>query len=217
MPRAQTFRKPSNRAARVVKRGAAHDAVGKLEHGQDVYILTYGQFSLIDALVAILDQTGPADVVLASWTVADAHLQETAHYLEAAAIRSFRMVVDDSFRSRQPAYFRRMRELFGADCIREVRTHAKFLVVTNDDWNIVVRTSMNLNNNPRLENLEISDDAGFAQFMLSNVDEIFANVDEDTAHGHEPDITESPPPYALVEAKQLEFENLTIPETTHAA
>ena len=69
------FKKPSSRTTRVMKRGVAQDAIGSLEHGQDTYILTYGQFSLIDALAALLDQTGPSAVVLSSWTAADSNLQ----------------------------------------------------------------------------------------------------------------------------------------------
>ena len=31
------------------------------------------------------------------------------------------------------------------------------MLIKNNDWNIVIRTSMNLNENKRLENFEISD------------------------------------------------------------
>jgi hypothetical protein len=217
MDKPQTFRKKAKRDMRVITRGVAVDAIGKLEHGQDVYILTFGQFSLIDALVAILDQTGPADVVISSWTVADAHMEETIAMVESAAIRSLRMIVDRSFRTRQPAYFRRMKELFGADTFREVKSHSKFMVITNDCWNIVVRTSMNLNNNPRLENIEISESSQFADFMLRITEEIFNSVDEGEFTNQCPDVTNSDYPYRLVCAPVLEMEQLILPVTTHAA
>lgn len=212
-----TFKKPAKRSTKVVKRGVAQDAIGKLESNQDVYILTYGQFSLIDALGAILDQTGPADVVLSSWTAADAHLNETAHMVEAMAIRKLQMIVDRSFRTRQPAYFRRMKELFGHDCIREIRSHAKFIVITNEKWSVVVRTSMNLNENPRFENIEISTDKDFADFMLGVVADIFRVVPPNSPHSEMPEFADSKMPYQLVIAPILECEQLRIPETTHAA
>ena len=71
-----------------------------------------------------------------------------------------------------------MRQLFGTECIRAVRTHAKFVVVRNEEWAVVVRTSMNLNENPRLENIEITTDAGFADFFESIVADIFDEVPE---------------------------------------
>ena len=76
--------------------------------------------------------------------------------VESLEVLSLKMIVDRSFKSRQPKYYKKMIELFGINCIREIRNHSKFMVIRNDNWDIVVRTSMNLNNNPRLENIEIS-------------------------------------------------------------
>jgi len=176
MNKAKTFKRKNNRDIRVSKVGSASDAIGKLRHDEDTYILTFGQFSLIDALVAILDQTGPADVVISSWTAADAHLEQTANMIESTEILDFKMILDRSFETRQPEYCFHMRKLFGADCIRHVRSHAKFMMIRNEEWNVVVRTSMNLNENPRLENLEITDSPAFADFMQAVVDDIFLEV-----------------------------------------
>lgn len=94
--------------------------------------------------------------------------------LEYAAIRSMRMIVDRSFVSRQPAFVERIHELFGVDAVRSTRTHAKFVIVTNAEWAVVVRTSANLNHNPRLEYLQVVDDRDLADFYLRVVDELFA-------------------------------------------
>ena len=55
------------------------------------------------------------------------------------------------------------------------KNHAKFLLVRNASWNVVVRTSMNLNENRRFETVELSDDAGLAAFLEGFVDEVFAH------------------------------------------
>jgi len=217
MKKPAKFTKPASRAMRVSKRAIAADTIGALTPDQDIYILTYGQFSLIDAMVAILDQTGPADVVISSWTAADANLEQTANMIEAASILSLRMIVDRSFRTRQPAYFRRMRELFGVDCVREIRSHAKFLVITNARWQVVVRTSMNLNENPRFENIEISTDSAFAEFMLGIVDDVFRTVPPDSPFSDMPEFADTPLPFNLLDAPTLQFETLAIPETSHVA
>ena len=216
MMKAKTFKKEAARQMRRVKTGCAQDAIGTLHHQQDIYIFTYGQFSLIDALFAILDQTGPADVVMATWTAATANLEQVAYMMEAASIRRLRMIVDRSFRARQPFFHRKMRELFGQDCIRELRSHAKFMLITNDVWKIVIRTSMNLNENPRLENIEISDDPLFAEFMLNLTDEIFQIVTPGDDPSDLPDIPEDTT-FRLADAKQMAFESLSIPRTTHVA
>ena len=161
------------RTIRVAKQGRARDAIGLLSKDCEIYILTFGQFSLIHALTAILDQTGPADVNVSTWTASHAHLEESAKLLDNKLITSLRFVVDRSFLTRQPEYCARMRELFGDACIRTCRSHAKFMTIRNDKWNLGIRTSMNLNENPRLENLEISDDRTICDFLCNLVDEIF--------------------------------------------
>lgn len=165
---------PKRRIVRAAKTGAASDAIGKLEPGCEIYCLTFGQFSLIDALCAIIDQTGPADVTLATWTAADADLTRAEAMLAAAKVKSMRYIVDRSFETRMPHYCAAMRRLFGDDCIRTTRSHAKWCVIRNESWTLAIRTSMNMNHNPRLENIEISDDPELAGFMEQVADDLFA-------------------------------------------
>lgn len=189
MTDAKTLRREQRqRSIRVAKQGRARDAIGELATGCEIYILTFGQFSLIHALTAILEQTGPADVNVSTWTAAHAHLEESAKMLEHKAIKSLRFVVDRSFLTRQPAYCARMRELFGDTCIRTCRSHAKFMTVRNERWNLGIRTSMNLNENPRLENLEISDDPTICDFLCDLVDDIFAQHSEGDFSAPIPDL-----------------------------
>ena len=49
----------------------AADCIGTIEPGTALFAVTRGQFSMIDAILACLDQTGPADVSLWTWTVAE--------------------------------------------------------------------------------------------------------------------------------------------------
>jgi hypothetical protein len=151
----------------------ARDALSDFDHGMETYCLTFGQFSLMDAVEAVMEKTGPVDVALSTWTAGGADLSRSAEHLRDARIRSLRLIVDCSFGQRQPGYLAQCRELFGDDAIRSTRTHAKFVVVTNDEWKVAVRTSMNLNENPRLETIEVSDDPSLAGFLLAIVDEVF--------------------------------------------
>lgn len=179
MTAAKTYKStgPRKRITRAVKTGVAAQAIGNLTPQCELFILTYGQFSLIDSICAILDQTGPADVTLATWTAAHADLDRSEALLKSAQIRSMRFIVDRSFAQRMPHYARAMVDLFGTDSFRAIKSHAKWCVIQNEQWNIVLRTSMNLNHNPRLENLEISDDPNFANFFMTLADEIFREVD----------------------------------------
>lgn len=215
--KAQAHTKPAHRAVRTAKTATAAEAIGRIERGSDTFILTFGQFSLIDALVAILDQTGPADVVISTWTAADAHLERSRDLLESAQIKSLRMIVDRSFETRQPDYCYHMRRLFGPECIRAIRTHAKFLLIRSATMDVVCRTSMNLNENPRLENIEVSEDRGLAEFFQRVTDDIFAEVAEGENMSPLPTLAslQESFPFAEVAAGVIPRESLREPETTH--
>ena len=135
----------------------ASRAVAGLRRGGRVVGMTKGQFSMIDLIRAIIDKTGPAHLQLSTWTagIRDAH--SAAFLLEAGRLLSVRILVDRSFATRQPRYCAAVRRLFGDEAIRCTRTHAKVALISNDDWSVAVRASMNLNRNPRFENFDIDD------------------------------------------------------------
>lgn len=168
-----TTRPVRTRKPRVSKVSNAREALSDFDRGMETYCLTFGQFSLMDAVEAILEKTGPANVALSTWTAGGADLSRSAEHMHNGNILSLRMVVDRSFGTRQPGYLAQVRELFGDDAIRTTRTHAKFVVITNDEWTVAVRTSMNLNENPRLESIEVSDDPTLAAFLLRVVDDLW--------------------------------------------
>lgn len=150
------------------------DAVGDITPGCEIYGLTKGTWSLIDLIEHVLRFTGPAEVTLSTWTAANADIGFATKLLTNGAITKLRFVVDFSFPTRQPAYCAALREAFGDDSIRITKNHAKFVLLRNKDWNVVLRTSMNLNENRRLESFEISDDFRIADWLQEVVDELFS-------------------------------------------
>lgn len=175
---ATVHRRESQVDRRTIRRSiaaeTAAEALGPLEHGCEIFGLTMGQFSLVDIVAHVLRATGPADVAISTWTAAGADMGFAMALLANGSIRSLRFVVDFSFPRRQPAYCDAMRQRFGDDAVRITKTHAKFVLVTNDEWAIVIRSSMNLNENRRLESFEISDDRGMAEHLAEVVDALWA-------------------------------------------
>jgi hypothetical protein len=55
------------------------------------------------------------------------------------------------------------------------RVHAKFVLMQNNNWNIVVNTSMNLNANKTIENFQVIDDKELFDFMMSYTNVHFDN------------------------------------------
>jgi len=153
--------------------GNAFEALRGLADGRELCILTKGQFSLIDLIIETLKMSGPADVVVSTWTAARKEIAHAHRLLEEGGIRSLRWLVDFSFPRRQPGYCALLREKFGVGCIRATKNHAKFVMIRNEAWNVCIRTSMNLNQNARLEYLEVSNDATMCDFFEAMVTEIF--------------------------------------------
>ena len=158
---------------RVSKIANARDSLAGFGHDVEVDILTLGQFSIIDAVEAVLEITGPARVTLATWTAAEFDLTQIEAQIVGAAITDLRLIIDRSFVARQPRFVDLIHQRFGVDSVRSTRTHAKFVVIANAGWNVVMRTSMNLNHNPRIEYLQVVDDADLAGMYLAMSDSIF--------------------------------------------
>lgn len=154
--------------------------IGDLYTGCEIMGLTKGDFSMIDILTHCLDQTGIADVVIGTWTAGHADVKQAERIFTNGGISNLRMLVDRSFPNRQPKYFQRLIETFGPESVRLARFHAKFILIKSETYNLVVRTSMNLNENKRIELYEISDDAEMMGYYDEIVEAHFSQPMEDS-------------------------------------
>ena len=165
---------PRNREIRECFSQSARAAIGDIEPGCEIFGFTKGQFSLMDVIVALLEQTGPASVTLSTWTAGNVDVGHAYNLLENRTLTDMRWIIDRSFPARQPMYYATLLKRFGPESVRITRTHAKFALIENDTWNIALRSSMNLNRNIRFENFEISDDPALAGYLRTVTDEIFS-------------------------------------------
>jgi len=156
---------------------SASRCIGPLSPGCEIYGFTKGQFSCIDIVAHCLKETGPADVTVCTWSAAAGDIEALRRFFDHGNIRSIRFIVDYSFQSRKPHFAEYLIERLGYESIRVSVTHAKFILIVNEKWNLVIRTSMNFNHNPRFENYEISDDREFAEFHKAIIDEIWNRQD----------------------------------------
>ena len=174
-------KKKKRKMIRSVNKESAARAIGSLAPGCEIYGFTKGQFSCIDLIEHCLSCTGSADVFIATWSAAAGDIKRAHKFLNDGRIRSIKFLVDYSFQSRKPEFCQELVATFGEEVLRVTVTHAKYVLIRNEKWNLVIRTSMNLNYNPRFENFEISDDNEFADFQQVIIDEIWA--DQNLADG----------------------------------
>ena len=178
MARIDALKRETRRDRREIRRvlgvKSVGEAVGPITPGCEIYGLTGGDFSLIDLIEHALVFTGPARGVLSTWTAAGADITFAYRLMSCGQLVSLRFLVDFSFPARQPAYCEALRQTFGDGCIRITKNHCKFVLLQNARWNLVIRTSMNLNENRRLESFEISDDPAMAKYLEETIDRIFS-------------------------------------------
>lgn len=155
-----------------IRRDNATRALCQLRPGVRIMGLTMGQFSLLDMIAAALDKTGPAHVMLSTWTAGIRDVRLASVMLDVGRIKSLRLLVDRSFPTRQAAYCAALVRCFGNDAIRTTRTHAKIALIFNDEWSVSIRSSMNLNRNPRVENFDLDDDPDILAFFKAHFDEL---------------------------------------------
>jgi hypothetical protein len=169
----------------------AREAIAPLERdGMELYGLTRGQFSLSDMLEAITEKTGPAELSISTWTAAGTDVRRMLELLESGRITACRWLVDQTFIRRCPSLVAQIRRQFGADAIRVSRTHAKFAVVSNERWKVALRSSMNLNQNPRLESFEVGHDPLLCRFLIEVLNDIWRRQDRKLADASTRTMTE---------------------------
>lgn len=135
----------------------AAECIGRLEPGAALFAVTRGQWSMIDAVLACLDQTGPAAVSLWTWTVAEYEVEVLEGMMKDRRITGGRLVIDYGARNKNAGIITNFQRSYGADSVRYVVNHAKIATIENDRWRLLLRGSMNLNFNPRFEQFDLTE------------------------------------------------------------
>lgn len=168
----------------LLKRETAVEAIDGLQRdGMELFGLTRGQFSLTDLLQAVLAKTGPAELSISTWTAASADVLTMQELLKSGRITGCRWLVDQTFVRRVPALAAQIRRQFGDDAIRVTKTHAKFSTIINTEWQVAIRSSMNLNQNPRLESFQLGHDPELCAFLTAALDDIWRRQDRSLQDG----------------------------------
>ena len=147
-----TRRKKSVEALRT-----AAEAIGNVESGLSLFAITRGQFSMIDVILHLLDQVQEAEVSVWTWTIADYEVECFEGLLADRRISSGLLVIDRSAEQRNAALIGRWREKFGRTSVRVCKNHAKIARITGGGFKLLARGSMNLNFNPRFEQLDVTE------------------------------------------------------------
>lgn len=154
----------------------ANEAVKGFGPNGKVCGLTNGAFSLISLIEAVLHITGPADITISTWSAGLYDAGALNSLMACGKVSNVRLILDRSFKTRQAGYSLYIQDLFKEENIRTTNTHAKFVLIKNDTYNICIRSSMNLNENKRCENFDIDDDLDIYNLFNNFADDLFAKM-----------------------------------------
>lgn len=147
----------ARRATAVESFKTAADCIGKVHPGMALFAVTRGQFSMVDAVRHVLDEVGSARLSLWTWTVADYEVKIFCELLHDGRLESGRLVIDQRARAKNAQLLQEWRSAFGAESIRYCMNHAKIATVEGGGLRVLLRGSMNLNFNPRFEQLDVTE------------------------------------------------------------
>jgi len=159
--------------------GNASECIGECTAGMSLFAITRGQWSMLDAVLHVLDQVGTADVSLWTWTVAEYEVQVLTRLQMDSRIRKGRLIIDHGARNKNAAIIADWKSQFGSDSVRYVINHSKIATVESaSGLKLLLRGSMNLNFNPRFEQFDISE-GGPAFALVREIEDELIDLPDD--------------------------------------
>jgi len=144
-------------------------AIGTLEHGKSFFTFSNGKWSSHELLAYILQQTGPAEVWLTSWSITEEPLRMVVKMMKDELITQIHCLFGERVPVNCPVAWQYAK--YNIPDIKLSRCHAKAQVIRNEKWSVVVIGSANLTNNPRWEAGVVCCDHSVAESFSSAIDE----------------------------------------------
>lgn len=132
----------------VFQSGALTKSIGLIVPGRQKHYYSDGNFNLLRLIFHILKQTGPAHILMATYSISQDSLEKVRNRINHGEILSIRFLIDNRVKVMSPLPFQMLKEGFSYRCIS---LHAKVALIYNDEWKISIVTSQNATDNPKLE------------------------------------------------------------------
>lgn len=133
----------------VLNKKSLDEIVSEFRMGIEVHFVSDGAFSIHHLLAYLLKITGTAQVHIVTWTITELPARSLVMLKQDGLINHLSCIIDDRVKTRTPKSF----QLLDENCEKLVqkKCHAKGFLIRNENWSIVVKSSMNFTKNPRIE------------------------------------------------------------------
>jgi hypothetical protein len=128
----------------------------RIEQGDSWHVVSHGDIDALSYLRHLLSGVSHFDhVLLSTWCIAKADLDELTHWLDAGRIDHFELYAGEIFPSQYGDEYEQMLRMCEVyDCRLVIaKNHSKVTLAENvaDGYRVVVESSANVNTNPRIE------------------------------------------------------------------
>lgn len=124
--------------------------LGQLTQRGNKHFYSNGAFNLIQLVLYVLRQTGPAHLFICTYSISTDSIATLVRYREQGDILDVRFLIDNRVRTISPKPFDYLITSF-PDAYRCCALHAKVALIWNRDWKISIVGSQNATHNPKLE------------------------------------------------------------------
>ena len=165
------------KAARYINEDVAQEMsvqIGDLKMGTDIHFSTDSRWSLHDLIVYCIKQSGPVNLYFCTYAIKEyqarlfANLQRDELVKEIVTLVSYRIGTFD------PGAEQILKSV--SKSMGYMRTHAKLIVLQNEQWSITITGSANLTTNTQADVGVITCDTAIAQYRI---DWINKNINND--------------------------------------
>ena len=143
------------------------DVVSTIEHGNQLHIMSMGEYGAAAILRQLADQIGPADVYMGTYNVSMQRgwVDDLLIPRRAGLFRSLTLLFDASNQSHAADSLRDLSDVYGSDMVARIgKCHSKVYAAINDEWAVVVESSSNITGKARTEFYVVSEDRDLGAF-----------------------------------------------------
>lgn len=152
-------------------------SLGAIEQGKSIYTFSSGKWSSHELLAYILEQTGPADVWITTWSCTEEPLRMLVKMKQNRMINNIRCLFGDRVPVMSPNAWQLAKYNFTD--IKLSHCHAKVQVIRNEHWGVVIMGSANFTINPRWEAGVVCCDKNIADCFIHGINEAMKKIKAD--------------------------------------
>lgn len=128
--------------------GVLSKHIGLISHNEMIHFYSFGSFNMMKLIFHILDQTGPADILMCSYSISQQTIEAITRRREKGLIKDIRFIIDHRVKTMKPKPLQMLLQNFE---VRFNAIHAKVSLIENEDWHISIISSQNATDNPKIE------------------------------------------------------------------